>query len=224
MNEKRTARMKRTPLLMTFLIAIFLITACAGRSSARANFALTPEAKLALGTIKLEGTPQAVDSATAAKLLPLWQLLQQLSTSSTAAPQETQAVLDQIRATMAPSQVSAMDSMQFSQTDILAAFQQGRTAQAGTPGAGGTGTSRSNGTNRGNGGGQTFSFGGGAPGGGIPGGGFGGGGFGGGGGGTGTATASQGGSASRTSQTSANRSSTFLVGEVIRLLQSKIAT
>ncbi len=214
--------MKRTPLLVTVLVGAILATACGARSGARAAFTVTPESKLALGTIKLEGTPQAVDAATAAKLLPLWQLLEQLNTSTSAAPQEVTAVLDQIRAAMSPSQVSAIDAMTFSQADIISAFQQGRSGGSGTPGTGGTGTSRTNGTNRGGGGGGQFFFGGGAPGGGggFPGGGggFGGGGFGGGATASGTPSAGQ---SAGTQQSFANRSSALIVGEVIRLLQSK---
>ena len=78
-------------------------------ASSSASFAITPETKLALGTLKLEGTPLAVDKATAAKLLPLWQLLLQLNTSSAAAPQEVTAVIDEIQATMTPAQSQAID-------------------------------------------------------------------------------------------------------------------
>ncbi len=157
--------MKRTSLLITFLITLFVLAACDSRTSGSNSFggdplggvrALTPESKLALGTLKLEGTPQAVDSAMAAKLLPLWQLLHQLNTSTSAAPQEVTAVVDQIQATMNPDQVKAINSMQFTQADIFSAFQQqGRAnGSTGTTAAGGTRSSGAAGSNRGNGGGR----------------------------------------------------------------------
>jgi hypothetical protein len=219
-------------MLVTLLTVAALLTACGSATGSRTSLVITPETKLALGTLKLEGTPQAVDKATAAKLLPLWQLLQQLSSGTSTAPQEVTAVLDQIQATMTPEQSQAIDSMQITQADFAAAFQQARGAtSAGS--AGGTRPSGAGGGNRGGGGGgQAFFFGGGGapgappPGGGFAGGGFAGGGFAGGGagtGGTGTPSATQG-SSSSNSQGAANRSATFVVGVVVRLLESKIGT
>ncbi len=239
--------MKRILLILTLVLTLTLLAACGSGTSARTgtggNFAgggaggvsaLTPEAKLALGTIKLEGTSQAIDPAMAAKLLPLWQLLQQLSASATAAPEEVTAVVDQIQTTMTPSQVSTINGMQFTQADLLTAFQQARSggsAGASASGAPG-GSTRAGGF--GGGGGGFGGGGGGFGGGGGGGGGFGGGGggFGGGGGGfggggarptagAGTPTASGAGSSG---QASANRTSGFLVSEVIRLLESKISS
>ena len=212
--------MKYAALSVTLLMTGAMLAACASGASARAGQTITPETKLALGTLKLEGTPQAVDKDTAAKLLPLWQLLQQLNTGTSTAPQETTAVLDQIQATMTSEQRQAIESMQITQADIFAAFQQARSS-ASTGSTGGTRTSGSGSSNRG--GGQGFFFGG-APGGGFPGGGFPGGGFSGGttrNSGTGTASAAQG-SSSTGAQGTANRGATFLVGEVVRLLESKI--
>ena len=86
--------MKKAPLLTALVTIMFAVTACASRagngsangfgnaggssgsgnsfrSSGGASTPLSPEAKLALGTIKLEGSQQAVDSKMAANLLPL---------------------------------------------------------------------------------------------------------------------------------------------------------
>jgi hypothetical protein len=156
----------------------------------------------------------------AAKLLPLWELLHQLSTSTSAAPQEVTAVVDQIQATMSPDQMNAINSMQFTQADILSVFQQqGSTnGSGGTATAGGTRPSGGTGSNRGNGGGQNFFFGGGgAPGEGFPGGGTRNGGA------RTTQTPSQSTSAQR-AQTLSNGTSTILVNEIIRLLESKITS
>ena len=80
--------------------------------------ALTPVLTLAAGTLKLEGTDQAIDSASAAKLLPLWQLLSQLASSSAAAPQEISTVIDEIRLNMSPSQLEAINAMSFTQAQL----------------------------------------------------------------------------------------------------------
>src|SRR5574341_1159313 len=123
--------MKTPNLIMVLWICALLLTAC-GSAPATANSfrsgtgsarSLTPEARLALGTLKLEGTPQAVDSALAAKLLPLWQLLAQLNGSSSTAPQEVTAVLDQIRATMTAEQVKTINNMQLTSADIFTVLQ-----------------------------------------------------------------------------------------------------
>ena len=211
--------MKHAALLVTLLGAGALLAACASGSSSSAGLTITPETKLALGTLKLEGTPQAVDKATAARLLPLWQLLQQLNTGTSTAPQEVTAVLDEIQATMTPDQRQAIDSMQITQADFFAAFQQARSA-AGTGSSGGTRTSGSGGGNTG-GGGQAFFLGGGPPGGGFPGGSFSGGASRN--GGTGTPSAPEG-STSSTTQGAANRGATLVVAEVVRLLESKLGT
>ena len=52
--------------------------------------------QLMLGTLRLEGTDLAVDSAQAAELVPLWKVLRSLTTSDTAAEAEIEAVINQI--------------------------------------------------------------------------------------------------------------------------------
>ncbi len=223
----------KKPALLTALLALsLLLSACASgasasgfRSGTGGARSLTPEAKLALGTLKLENTKEAVDAGMAAKLLPLWQLLNQLNTSTTAAPQEVSAVVDQIQGTMTPAQVSAISRMQITGADMFAVLQQqasgsGSSFAAGTRAA--TGSTR---TNRGNGGGQGFFFiGDGATGGGFPGGG---GGFGNGGTGRGAATGTgtstpQGSGSAQRSQSISNAGTTILINQVIRLLEGKI--
>ena len=216
--------MKRSPELVAFFVGALMLSACASPARASSRFGsgdgiLTPGTKLALGTIKLEGTPQAIDPATAAKLLPLWQLLLQLDSSTTAAPQEITAVLDQIQATLTPDQANAIKSMQITSADMVSAFQpQG--GAAGTNATRGTRTPGAAGGNR-NGGGQAFFFGGGGGPGGIPGGGFGGGGNrSNAGNGSGTASGAQTGTSQRSQNSIAVPG--FLVNQVITLLESKI--
>jgi hypothetical protein len=89
------------------------MAACtASPSVSPGSSAATSQARrLALGTLRLEGTPQAVDTQSAAQLLPLWQLMDELSTNSAAAPQEIAAVVDQIQAAMTAEQIGAIDDM-----------------------------------------------------------------------------------------------------------------
>ena len=134
--------MKKAPLLTILFALLFVVTACGSgsastnsvgggnastnsfRSNAAASTPLDAESKLALGTLKLEGTKQAIDPKMAANLIPLWQLLYQLKSSTSSAPQEVTAVVDQIKATMTPVQVSTINNMTLSQADIFTAFQQ----------------------------------------------------------------------------------------------------
>ena len=227
--------MKTAPLFTGFLALAFVLTACGsasgnGASSGNgfrsgASSALTADAKLALGTLKLEGTSQAVDAKTAARLVPLWQLMVQLHSSSSTAPQEVTAVMDEIQATMTSQQVNTINGMSFTQADLFTLFQQQAQAggsngdsRASSSGAGGT-----SGRNRGGGG---FFIAGG-PGGGF-GGGFGGGGFG------GPRTTTGNGSSSDPQVTAAqqaeaaqareNAISSLVEEQLIRLLETKLSS
>ena len=113
----------KRPVYIIVLVAVLAVAAWA--NSARAattsssdNSAITPALKLAAGTLNLEGSDQAVDAASAGTLLPLWQLLAQLDTSSSAAPEEITAVVDEIKLNMTSSQLKAIDAMSISQSDL----------------------------------------------------------------------------------------------------------
>lgn len=113
----------RRPLYVFALVVIVALAAWATRAftaddSSSASNALTPAMRLAVGTVNLEGTDQAVDATSAAKLLPLWQLLAQLSGSGTAAPQEISAVVEEIQLNMTSAQISAIDAMSITQRQI----------------------------------------------------------------------------------------------------------
>jgi len=171
--------------------------------------------KLAIGTLKLEGTGSAITAKQASDLLPLWQVYSSLITSDTAAQEEKDALAEQIQETMTSDQIKAIDGMNLTQRDVFASMQELgiTTSEAntnGTPQPGGN-----------------FSGGGGFPGGGFPGGGPSGGGGLGGFGGNGTqlnpnqiATA-QAGRTANGGDINNNRLLTPLVGAVIKLLESK---
>ncbi len=221
--------MKKTTLLTILSLTALVLSACSAAgtgssssstagggfraSSAFRNRPLTPEARLALGIVKLEGTPQAVDATEAAKLLPLWQLLGQLLGTSSSAPQEVSAVLDQIQATMTPDQVKTIAGMQLTSADMFAAFQQqaqGGSASSTDPTGSSSSTNRTAGGGRGGG----FFLGGG----GIPGGG----GFGANRTGTGTNGSASPTSPAQAAQQFSNQVSLILVNQVVQLLQSRV--
>lgn len=66
--------------------------------------------RLAFGTLKLEGSENAVTAEQAKKLLPLWQMIQSGALKSDA---ESQAVVTQIENQMTEAQVAAMGELTF---------------------------------------------------------------------------------------------------------------
>ncbi len=171
--------MKRTNISTCIAIAALALglTACGGANPSSAGTAnpdrlnsnydkaLPVETQLVLGTLKLEGTPQAVEPAMAAQLIPLYTLLQQLTGSGSAAQAEIDAVLEQIQATMTTDQIHAIAEMKLTQTAMADYFGgAGRFSASGTrtPGA----ASGANGPEGGfivEGGGPPAGFEGGAP-------------------------------------------------------------
>lgn len=95
--------------------------------------ALSLRNQLALGIMELEGTADAVTSAQAAQLLPLWQALSALDASSTAAPEEIAAVQNQIVAAMTPAQIAAVDQLQLTNTVLQAYYVEIGVSEVKTP-------------------------------------------------------------------------------------------
>lgn len=95
--------------------------------------ALSIRNQLAYGTLRLEGTADAVTAEQAARLLPLWQALQALDASSTTATAETTAVQEQIAAVLTPSQVSALASMRLTNAMLQAFYAEIGVAEVRTP-------------------------------------------------------------------------------------------
>jgi hypothetical protein len=103
--------------------------------------ALPATNQLALGTLKLEGTDQAVTPEEAGKLLFLWQAIQ---SGALQGDLETNAVWQQIERTMTPEQVAAIAAMHLTAEDVTAYVQQmgpamGPPGAMATPPAGGQG-------------------------------------------------------------------------------------
>ena len=96
--------------------------------------ALNASSQLALGTLQLEGTENAVMPEQAAALLPLWQALR----GGVTAQAEVNAVLKQIEGTMAQEQLEAIARLQLTQEGLRAWMQeQGPGFGGGVPGVGG---------------------------------------------------------------------------------------
>jgi len=181
--------MKKTIYIIILLITL-IATACSGNRPDPANTASGPQGdfgagelpaatQLIIGTLKLEDTNQTVSTEQAAELLPLWQTLQVLADSDSAADQETEALITQIQETMTAEQMQAITDMNLTREDMMSIMQEQGLAMG--P-AGGQNGNPQNGNSSGNSG-RNFGAGGGEmpaggmpPQGGVPdGGGFGGG-------------------------------------------------
>ena len=103
---------------------ILALTACGSTQSssaaATASTTLSQEGQLLVGTFKLEDTTLEVTSAQTATLLPLWETLESLASSNTAASQEVDAVVSQIESSMTAQQISSITAMKLTQSDLAA--------------------------------------------------------------------------------------------------------
>jgi hypothetical protein len=146
--------MKQTSIMTSLpsVLLIFFLTACgstaagsatnvAGRLNADYENALPVQNQLILGTLLLEGTENAVTAEQAAELLPMWQLMKEISTSDTAATEELGGLIIQIQETMTAAQIQAITDMALTQEDLMAYMQKAGMGQmpqkAGTPAASG---------------------------------------------------------------------------------------
>jgi uncharacterized membrane protein YgcG len=161
--------MKKIIIVLTVFAILSVLVACSQRSPSTGttgnSASLSTEAQLLVGTFKLEDSDLAVTSEQAKQLLPLWQTLQSLSSSSTAATEEISAVVDQVKGTMTTSQMAKITAMKLIQTDIMSIMNQAGVSPNGTSS---TTTPMPRGGGFPTGGGT--QGGGGAPGGGAPGG------------------------------------------------------
>jgi hypothetical protein len=86
--------------------------------------ALPVSAQLAIGTLLLEGTEDAVTVERAAIVLPSWQMLDALEGSGTAAQAELDTVLSQIQRAMTPQQLTAIKKMELTPTSLRELVQE----------------------------------------------------------------------------------------------------
>lgn len=122
--------MKRlfTPSLIVLAI---LLTAC-GSSVTNTpmnatNSDMPTATQLALGSLKLDETDNAITAEQAVDLLPMWQVYEELLNSDTAAQEEIDALTEQIQETMTSEQMQAITDMQLTQQDMITAMQGANT-------------------------------------------------------------------------------------------------
>jgi len=149
----------RITITIILALATLLLAACSGGESpapasldadesstldASYDNALAVRNQLALGTLNLEDTPQAVTADQAATLIPLWQALRGTMNSGAAAQAEVDALLKQIEGAMSAEQLSAIRAMKLTQGDLRAwAQSQGLSAGTGSGSGVGSGQPRS---------------------------------------------------------------------------------
>ncbi len=133
-------------MLISIVISLVLVLTAYGSSQssnavATATTGLSQEEKLLVGTLKLESTSQAVSATQAKELLPLWETMQSLASSGTAAQQEVDAVISQIESTMSAEQISSIKAMNLTQRDLAAAMMDTGTSLAASSTASSTNSS-----------------------------------------------------------------------------------
>lgn len=128
------------PILLVIIAAILLVS-CNGASTAvSASNSLSTATKIALGTLNLEGTSQAITTDQASELLTLWEGYQSLSDSDTSSQVELEALMNQIEGAMTSQQLKAIDAMDLnsqSESEILSNMGENSStaAPASTPSA-----------------------------------------------------------------------------------------
>jgi hypothetical protein len=83
--------------------------------------------------MRLEDTPEAVTAEQAGRLLPLWQALKTLSASTTSAPEEMEAVQNQVTASLTEAQVTAIAGLQLTNADLQAYLVEIGASEVRTP-------------------------------------------------------------------------------------------
>jgi hypothetical protein len=119
---KKEIAMKKIMLSFTLFTLLLALVACGGTSNAEdttnASTSLSLQEELLIGTFKLEDTSLAVSSDQASQLISLWETMQSLTTSGTAATEEINAVVTQIKSTMTSQQINAINAMGLTQQDL----------------------------------------------------------------------------------------------------------
>jgi hypothetical protein len=150
-------RMKKQSLYIGILVAILALvsTACASSTAAGTSPTVSAESatnnpgeisvepifQLAIGTMLLEDSQLAVGSEQAAQLLPLWQVYNNLTNSDTTAQAEIDAIEKQIKDSMLPEQMAAIQEMGINNESMRQLFESlglepgfgGRMGSQGTP-------------------------------------------------------------------------------------------
>ena len=127
-------RKSLTSTLILIIILTFALSACSSIPAAVSSILPQTQAaaaaqqsitnKLAVGTLEMEGTSQAVTAAQAATLLPLWKAVNVMGYDKTASSAEVAALYEQIQGTLTASQLAAIKQMTLSQAELTALTQK----------------------------------------------------------------------------------------------------
>ena len=119
--------MNKTLTIVCTVLSFFAVThvGCSNATTATVSTSngLTTATRLALGTLKLEGTDQALTASQVAELLTLWQGYQSLSNSDTTSPVELDALVSQIQGVMTAEQTTAIDGMNLTNQSLSEELQ-----------------------------------------------------------------------------------------------------
>jgi hypothetical protein len=124
LGKKHTMKKVLFNLLIIFTITL---TACSTSSTSTANGStengLPIATQLAVGTLKLAGTDQAVTADQAKDLVVYWETYKQLTQSDTAAQAEFDGLIAQIEEALTADQMQAITDMNITQQDVFASTQ-----------------------------------------------------------------------------------------------------
>ncbi|MHB0857963.1 MAG: hypothetical protein ACYC5M_10390 [Anaerolineae bacterium] len=80
--------------------------------------------QLLIGTFQLEDTDQAVNAEQAAELLPLWKAYRSLSQNTSSSQAELEALVQQIRDAMRPTQLAQIEALELGREDLMALMEE----------------------------------------------------------------------------------------------------
>lgn len=158
--------MKKLGLLF---VVVMLLTACGTadtvvdttgeqRTELRGDYenALSPALQLVVGTLMLEETDLALDTEMATTLIPYWKLYISLTESDSTAPEEFNALINDIEGLMTTDQINYIVGLELTQESMFTIIDElGVTEEMRSEGLGdGTGANRPEGAVPGGGGGQ----------------------------------------------------------------------
>ena len=101
------------------MVAI-LLAGCSGAAAATASGSsgLSTATRLAVGTLKLEGTCKAVTVNQAVQLLTLWEGYQSITKSDTSSQLELDALVTQIQAALTADQLQTIEAMDLTEQSV----------------------------------------------------------------------------------------------------------
>lgn len=145
--------LKKTTILLALLTLV--LTACGtaqanqtssgSQAGLASNGKLNAASELIIGTMKLDGTAQAVTKNQAKQLITLWGVYKQLMNSDTAAQAEIDGLFKQIREAMSSEQLKAITDLKLTQSDMMSYMQAQGNSGANRPTQGnGSATNRNN--------------------------------------------------------------------------------